>query len=594
MTRHRLVGRPVRAPLVAAIAVVAVVAVVVIGVLGPGATPAGAHAVVVSTNPTDGQVLPQSPETVQIQFNERVSIDLGGLTVLDSDAKRVSDGDGTLTSGGKLLSTTVPADLPDGTYVANYRVVSDDGHPISGAIVFGIGGDTTIDASVRDLAATTSAGLEAATAVARLVTYVGVLLAAGLAVFAVFIHDQHDDRRRIDRLARLAAAVGATGTVAWIVCQAAVSTDDGLGAVLDVSTLRATLADGLGWQAALTFIGLASVVASVGVRRQVVAQSLAFYGLLAVAFSLIFWGHARQAPNAFVAQSAVFVHVLAAAVWFGGLVALTLTLVPRIRGRRRDHDRPAAAETDRDPDADAGLALSTAEVVVRFSTVAAWIAAGLIVAGLVLAWQEVGTIDALVSTDYGRMVVAKVVLVAVTVALAAFNRYRLVRDVARAGLDPSGEGDDDVVRSWTRLSRVVRAEVVLLVAALAVTSVLVSVTPGRSTVDIAIVDLTIAQDDLLVNLVVVPAKTGVNSLHIQYSDRSGRAVDAPRSLDVSMKLADGSIGPLEVDVIKGGPGHFLADSAQIPVAGLWEITLVGRVSDFESSRTVFSVPIGAR
>ncbi len=608
MHPHPRTGGRSRAP--AALAATIAIVVCVVSVLLALASPASAHAVVVSTNPTDGQVLPQSPETVQIQFNEGVSIALGGLTVLNSDGEVVSDGQGTLSAGGELLSTTVPADLADGTYVANYRAVSDDGHPISGAIVFGIGDGTTIDDTVRDLAATTSAGLEAASAIARFVTYLGALLAAGLAVFVAFVHDQRDDRRRLDRLTRIAVGVGAIGTAAWIVFQAAVSTSDGLGSVLDPSTLTTTLADGLGWQAALTFIGLAAVFAAVNVSRQIVAQSLAFYGLLAVAFSFIFWGHARQAPNAVVAQASIFVHVAAGSVWFGGLVALAITLVGRRQARRGGRGREAADRPD-----ESGLALSTAEVVVRFSTVAAWTAVALVVAGLVLTWQEVGSIDSLVSTDYGRLVAAKMAVVVVVLTLASFNRVRLVRDVARAGIAASAAGPGpsaaasssdpasgparsdqapDEVRSWARLSRIVGVEGALLVVAFAFTSVLVSVTPARTTIDQPIVNLTITQDDLLVNLVVLPAQTGRNSLHIQYSDEAGRPVDSPRSLEVSMLLDEKGIGPLDVDVIKGGPGHFLAEDARIPVAGTWEITLVGRVSDFESSRTVFSVPIADR
>lgn len=572
-----------------------------IGALLALAAPAGAHAVVVSTNPVDGQILSQSPESVQIQFSEQVSIDLGGLTVLDSSGEKVSEGEGEVSSGGELLKTSVPKDLPDGSYVANYRVVSADGHPISGAIVFGVGDATVIDGSVRTLAASDQTGYEVAAAVFRFVTYLGALLAGGLAVFAAFVHDQRPDRRAIDRLTHLACIVGAVGMVAWIACQAALTTGDGLSAMVDPTTLRKTLADGLGWQSALLLLGLAASYVAVDVRRVVVAQSCAFYGCLAIGFSFIFWGHAREAPNTFVAMGADAIHGISATIWFGGLVGLALTLVARRRA-------PIVE----------GVVLSTAEIVVRFSTMAACTIVALIVAGTALAWQEVGSLDALVSTTYGRLVIAKIVAVGLILVIAGFNRYRLVPDVARAGLageeadragddgDQSGDrpsGDDDrratdelaeqATTAWKRLTATVRMEALLIVVVLALTAVLVNVVPARSSGNEApLFNQTIAQGELSVNLVVVPAKVGRNSLHIQYSDASGKPVDSPRSLEIEMSLPDKGIGPLSVDVLKGGPGHFVAEGAQIPVSGSWEITLVGRVSDFATERTVFQVKIG--
>ena len=41
----------------------------------------------------------------------------------------------------------LPADLADGTYVATYRIVSEDGHPISGSLVFGVGHAALADVS---------------------------------------------------------------------------------------------------------------------------------------------------------------------------------------------------------------------------------------------------------------------------------------------------------------------------------------------------------------------------------------------------------------------------------------------------------------
>jgi copper transport protein len=140
-------------------------------------TPASAHAVVTSSTPTDGQNLAVSPQEVQITFSEGVSSDLGGLTVLNSSGDRVDNNDSKVGATGTVLSATVQPDLTDGTYVMNYRVVSADGHPIAGAIVFGVGDQTVIDTSgVASLEAGKDPGFEFAAGVARFITYLGALL----------------------------------------------------------------------------------------------------------------------------------------------------------------------------------------------------------------------------------------------------------------------------------------------------------------------------------------------------------------------------------------------------------------------------------
>ena len=275
-----------------------------------GASPASAHAVVTSSTPTDGQILATPPQEVQITFSESVSSDLGGLTVLNSAGERVDNDNSTMGTGGVVLSTTVQPDLADGTYVMNYRVVSSDGHPINGAIVFGVGEQTVVDTSgVQGLAAGKDPGFEFAAGVARFLTYIGALLAAGLAVFITFVHDQRPDRWKLTPIVRVAAVVGGLGAVATVAIQAALLTGDGFSAMTDVSTLRQALTEGLDWATVLLLAGLALVHLSTDTSKPVVGQSLAFYGSLTVAASFAFWGHSTTADPRWLSFVSDFVHV---------------------------------------------------------------------------------------------------------------------------------------------------------------------------------------------------------------------------------------------------------------------------------------------
>ena len=100
------------------------------------ATPAAihAHAELTSSNPADGSALTQAPETIELAFSEDLLVDTVEIAVTNSDEELV---DNIVVSTERNTVTTIwPADLPGGQYRVAYRVVSNDGHPITGVINF--------------------------------------------------------------------------------------------------------------------------------------------------------------------------------------------------------------------------------------------------------------------------------------------------------------------------------------------------------------------------------------------------------------------------------------------------------------------------
>jgi copper transport protein len=574
------------------------------------ADPAAAHAVVTNSTPTDGQILAAPPSEVQIQFSERVSVDVGGLTVLNADGDRVDNDDSSVGATGQVLQATVKPDQPDGTYVMNYRVISADGHPVAGSIVFGVGVQTVVDtAGVSTLQAGDDPGFEFAAGVARFVMYVGALLAAGLAVFVTFVHDQRPDRWTLTPIVRIAAVTAGIGAVATVAIQAALLTGDGFSAMTDVTTLRDALTEGLDWATVIVLLGLAMVHLSTDTAKPVVAQSLAFYGGLAVAVSFALWGHSTTAEPQWLTFLADFVHVATAAVWFGGLVGLAVTMWRRQReavvaapepavvsvsaattdgsGVMRPSTPPPASGDDPDDD-ELGVVASTAAMVSRFSNLAALMLFLLLVGGLTLAWKEVGSLDALFSSDYGRLLLIKIGLVGLIMLGAAYNRWRLVPQVEQAEETPTLEGS-----AWRHLNRAVLAEVVGIVLVLGVTSVLVNITPPKDS-DVAGATTAVQRApvrDTTVEVQLVPATVGNNAVHITYFDNANRPKDIAQAVTVEMTEPKKGIGPIERSATKAATGHYIVDGLQIPTPGDWEMKLVTRISDFEQEDTVLAFKV---
>nr|WP_279536282.1 copper resistance protein CopC [Nocardioides ochotonae] len=118
------------------------------------ALPASAHAALVSSDPADASSVETLPDEVTLEFNESIA-DPAYVVVTAPDGVRVNSGDAAVA--GPQVTQALDAQglaLPAGTYTLAYRVVSADGHPISGEQTFEVETPTVADADAADAAQT--------------------------------------------------------------------------------------------------------------------------------------------------------------------------------------------------------------------------------------------------------------------------------------------------------------------------------------------------------------------------------------------------------------------------------------------------------
>ena len=153
------------------------------------AWPAGAagHAVLTHSTPHRGATVETAPPEVQFDFNEAVEASFGSVRVYDENGDQVDDGD-IHRPGGSSISVAVGLEdgLGDGVYTGTYRVVSADGHPVSGGFSFGVGEALPTGGSapsVAELLEDTDAGddVEGAYGVVRGLHYASLLFLIGAA-----------------------------------------------------------------------------------------------------------------------------------------------------------------------------------------------------------------------------------------------------------------------------------------------------------------------------------------------------------------------------------------------------------------------------
>jgi methionine-rich copper-binding protein CopC len=102
-------------------------------VLALVATPASAHDELRSSLPADGATVAQPPGQVVLTFEE-APVALGAQVVVTGPAGPVSSGTPRLT--GTEVAQDVQPLAPAGRYTVEWRVTSDDGHPVSGRFAF--------------------------------------------------------------------------------------------------------------------------------------------------------------------------------------------------------------------------------------------------------------------------------------------------------------------------------------------------------------------------------------------------------------------------------------------------------------------------
>ncbi len=150
---------------------------------GLGAISAQAHSQLVSSTPANGATLASAPAAVIFEFDEPLLPDLDTVSINDEQGANVYSQ--KVAPVDNSLTIEWPATLPDGTYQVAYRVVSGDGHPVTGAISFTIGNAAPSSSPVAS-ASTENSQAQAAMSPWALIAAV-VLLAASIAVIYLLV-----------------------------------------------------------------------------------------------------------------------------------------------------------------------------------------------------------------------------------------------------------------------------------------------------------------------------------------------------------------------------------------------------------------------
>jgi putative copper export protein len=171
-------------------------------------------------------------------------------------------------------------------------------------------------------------------------------------------------------------------------------------------------------------------------------------------------GHAADSGSLSLAVLLDWFHLLAVSAWAGGLLYLAVVLRRWIASYEPEVDSPALITS-----------------VERFSTLATISVAVILGTGSYQIWQRVGSLAALLHTEYGQTLLAKLVLVLVLLVLGALNRFVICPRISRNFSGPATVLPAEAPRM---LFKTVSFEIALVSAVMVCVAILLQLPPARN------------------------------------------------------------------------------------------------------------------
>jgi len=521
---------------------------------------AGAHALLIGTEPKDGAVLKDPIDAVVLNFNETVVpvdvrvLDGAGSVIAETRDARVRDSE---------MRINLPAEVPKGTYLVTYRVRSGDSHPVAGSFYFSLGYATDHPPMAPETQALEGIWRTADWSL-RTLNFASLAAACGGTLFAVFVIGGAP--RCLRRYVIVSATLMALTATFDVGVHGALLALTPLGELFTARPWQVGGETSLTPAAAIALGGAILIVLSIRRIARPFFQITGIIGAAIAAASLTASGHVSGADPAWLANSALGLHVLTVAFWIGALWPLLriISAAPQ--------DAPRA--------------------LTRFSAFAVPNVVVLFLSGLTVAFLQVREFAGLVTTDYGRMLLIKLALVGGLAALAAYNRQRLL-----------GRLRDDRDRALSLFRRTICAELALAFVILGVTAGLGFATPPRAggaatdhahhhheEPEGAGITAEATSGIYKANLAVTPGRAGLNTLDVMIHDAKGKPI---KSFEVTAEVTKNDQGieafPRTAEAIAGDRYQFAF--VPMPYSGKWQIRVDVLVNDFEKAIFRFEVEI---
>jgi copper transport protein len=498
-----------------------------------------AHASLVKAEPPDGAVVREAPAALTLTFNEPVSPLV--VRLLGPDGEPIALG--AIAARNATISIAAPS-LRRGTHVLSWRVISADGHPVGGSVVFSIGAPS--GQAPTDAQKLTNFSVAISLWTVRVLVYAGLFVGIGGAFFRAWIGDVSwavgPVRQGLPSALLAALLLGLLAACLSVGLQGIDALDLPLSALARKPAWETGLETSYGLTALTAGCALLAGLFSFAAKSLRVARALSLVGLLGAGLALSLSGHASTAKPQFVSRPALFLHVACIGFWIGSLLPLY---------KRLQSGKWAAPE----------LELFSRAIPLPVAIVAA--------SGLWLAFVQLDHPAALWTTRYGQVLLCKLAAVAALLSLAAVNRY---------GLVPKFESGD--VAATRPLATSIAVEFALALAILALVAAWRFTPPPRALAITPPISFHLHGEKAMAEIGIERASKDAGRANVMVLDGEFQPLAVK---EVTLVLANpaAAIESMRRQAARTGDNTWRVEDVRVPVAGRWNLRIEILISDFE-------------
>ncbi len=536
---------------------------------------ASSHALPVKSEPAANQVLEKSPTNVTIFFTERIDPKISYIYVFDSKGNRVDKRDYAVSPNDSKKFHVTLNDLAEDVYTVSWFVISRlDGHIANGAFVFSVGKEIPEEVKAAGSAVTASATIQ--DGLATWIDLLGQAILIGSLVTHLFVWEfirkkllskapeslLNSIRKRLDVLMLLGSGLIITGTSLFIVLQTLnLQNIQPTGLAVAVENYLQTTSGEFTYlrlSGALIAVAIISdIEGNLQTKRRLTAGLTTL--ILFILFTRVMVSHAA-ATDFYPTISVLinYVHLIFKDIWTGGLIYLSLVLLPEIRKMKQP-------------------VLYFSPAIIRFSILASLSIGLMATSGIYIIWLHLKDPANIFTTEWGQALIPMSAFIAILLLLRLYNQLFLNRKLIGDLSNKESTG------SLINYDRFIKIEAAVGLAVLLTTAFLIITTPPPFPSEKNIFQQNVKADDLNIEVSIEPFQTQAKKIEIDIKDNSLKIPANIRTVSLALQQEEKDIGPILVEMKSEGEGKYVAEGSFFTIPGTWKLGIaVRRVNAYDA------------
>ncbi|MEK3799030.1 copper resistance protein CopC [Peribacillus sp. FSL H8-0477] len=509
-----------------------------------------AHAYLKQSNPSVNTMLETSPKNISLVFSEPIQPAFHHVEVFSEDGKAELDESFIPDDNETQLIAKLKQDLGKGVYTIKWRVISSDGHPIEGTIPFTIGKEFVTKDDAEDDASVYFPGLDKI--LIQGMQYLSFSLLIGFLFFHLWLYPRKKTsyNSRFSGIIWIAFTLLTLSILFSLPLQTTTDAEVGWNRVFKISLLKETIFHttfGTIWmiEMGLLVILFSSLLLT---KKAISAAYGSFLLIAALILCKASIGHTAAVNNQVLAVIMDFFHLLGMALWLGTLLALVI-LLPGESKKGKDHS-------------------IYWQTIQRFSAFAIVFVLILLVTGIYSSVQHVSSIQSLVTTSYGKVLIGKILLMLIMIGMGAYHSFR-------------GKCKEKKLGPSVLIEFSIGLIIIMLAA-------LLTNLPTANSHEIDNSQV-VTIENYQISLELTPSQTGVNEMKVQLSKKNGDIPDIEQ-ITGTLVSSNMNMGEGNIELKKKESGTYTAEPI-ISMDGSWKLSIHVLTKEYDSFDADFPITI---